>query len=248
MGVGQAVAIVGATGGAAATLVAALMEGRNRDMESGQFVQEQLSALGYPDVYSRRIVDNGRIVRGWGMRTTQDGRQLLHPGMDIVLSPEQPSPYTDARRGQGTNVYAARTGVVEHSGQLGGYGEAMLLRHADGSTTFYGHLNDRLLPRGAVVQGGTPIARMGRTSSRGRKPRNPALQGTQNDPRTGNPNPVLRQRGVPSSMGAHLHFSVGGVGRRRKLPATTAFRVTTGIEGRHGVDPVQWAGEHGISV
>jgi hypothetical protein len=247
MGVGQVIGAGAAGTAGVATLIAAMMEGRSRDLESGQFVREQITTLGYPDVYADSIIDNGSLVRGWGMRTTQDGRRLLHPGMDIVLAQGQPTTYTGLRRGQGTYVKAARTGVVEHSGQLGGYGEAMLLRHPDGSSTFYGHLNDRLFPRGTIVQGGTPIGRLGRTSSRGRKPRDPAIQGTQRDPRTGNPNPVRRREGVPSSMGAHLHFSVHGLGAR-KLPATARFGVTTGIEGRFGSDPVQWAGGHGIRV
>jgi murein DD-endopeptidase MepM/ murein hydrolase activator NlpD len=201
-----------------------MMEGRNRELESGTFVSEQLQALHIPDVYATHICDGGNFVRGWGMRTTSDGRRLLHPGMDI-----------GGAGTQGTVVRAARSGVVEHSGQKRGYGEAILLRHSDGSSTLYAHLNDRLVRRGSVVRGGSPIGQMGRTSGIGRKPRNPAEQGSARDPRCQH----------FAQMGPHLHFSVHGV-QPRKLPASVRFTISTPREGQFGMDPVQWAGRHGI--
>lgn len=224
MGAGQVIGVIGSAGAGVSALVAAMMEGRNRDLESGAFVQEQLASLQIPDVYAQHICDRGNFVRGWGMRTTSDGRQLLHPGMDI-----------GGAGTQGAVVRAARSGVVEHSGQKNGYGEAILLRHPDGASTLYAHLNNRLVRRGSVVQGGSPIGQMGRTSGIGRMPRNPADQGSARDPRCQH----------FAGMGSHLHFSVHGA-RARKLPASTRFVISTPREGRFGMDPVQWAGAHGI--
>lgn len=223
MGAGQVAGVIGAAGTGATALVAALMEGRSRDLESGQFVRESLATLGIPDVWATHICDRGNFVRGWGMRQTSDGRDLLHPGIDIGAD-------------QGTNVRAMRSGVVEHSGQKNGYGEAILLRHSDGSTSLYGHLNDRLVERGAVVQGGSLIGRMGRTSGTGRKPSNPAEQGTARDPRCRH----------FAQMGVHTHMSIHGTGPQ-KLPSNVRFTVSTPLESHYGVDPVQYLGAHGVS-
>lgn len=222
MGAGQVAGVIGAAGTGATALVAALMEGRSQDLESGQFVRENLAAMGIPDVYASHITDRGNFVRGWGMRRTSDGRDLLHPGIDIGAE-------------QGTNVRAMRSGVVEHSGQKNGYGEAILLRHSDGSSSLYAHMNDRLVERGALVQGGSLIGRMGRTSGAGHKPADPSLQGTASDPRC---------RHFPQ-MGPHLHMSIHGTGPR-KLPANVRFTISTPFESRFGVDPVQFLGSHGV--
>jgi murein DD-endopeptidase MepM/ murein hydrolase activator NlpD len=226
VGAGQVIGVIGSAGAGASALVAAMMEGRNRELESGAFVREQLTALGIPDVYASQITDGGNFVRGWGMRTTRDGRRLLHPGMDI-----------GGAGTQGTIVRAARSGVVEHSGQKRGYGEAILLRHSDGSSTLYAHLNERGVQRGSVVQGGSPIGRMGRTSGLGRMPANPADRGGRRDPRCQH----------FASMGPHLHFSVHGT-RARKLPASVRFTISTPREGTFGIDPVRWAGSHGVRL
>lgn len=223
MGAGTVVSVIGAAGTGVTALVAALMEGRSQDLESGEFVRENLASMGVPDVYATHICDSGNFVRGWGMRETRDGRQLLHPGIDIAGE-------------QGTVIRAWRSAVVEHSGQKNGYGESLLLRHSDGSTSLYAHLNDRLVERGAIVQGGSPIAMMGRTSGTGRKPRAAAAQGGPRDPR-------CRRF---AQMGPHLHFSLHGLAGRPKLPASVRFTVSTPYEGRFGTDPVQVLGARGV--
>ncbi len=224
MGAGQVIGVIGAAGTGAAAIVAAMMEGRNRELESGSFVREQLAALGIQDVWAQHLCDAGNFVRGWGMRTTSDGRQLNHPGMDIAGA-------------QGTAVRVLRSGVVEHSGLKNGYGEAILVRHSDGMTSLYAHLNDRLVERGAIVQGGSPIGRMGRTSGIGQKPTDPSIQGTARDPRCQH----FR------SMGVHTHISIHGTGAR-KLPASMTFAISTPVEDRFGVDPVRFIGSPDVRV
>jgi lipoprotein NlpD len=64
----------------------------------------------------------------------------------------------------GTPVYAAAPGTVIYSGdQVRGYGNMVVLKHADGLVTVYAH-NSRLLVRtGAEVSVGQEIARVGDT-------------------------------------------------------------------------------------
>lgn len=67
---------------------------------------------------------------------------------------------------QGDPVRAAEAGVVAYAGnELKGFGNLLLIRHADGWMTAYAH-NDRLLVgRGDKVRRGQVIARVGRSGS-----------------------------------------------------------------------------------
>lgn len=236
MGIAQVIGVVGVTGSSATALGAALLRQRAGQLETGQFVRDALATHNIPDVWARHIVSRGRFQREWGMRTTSDGRRRPHGAIDICGP-------------QGSIVYALRSGVVEHSGQVNGYGEAILLRHPDGSTSLYAHLNERGVEQGAVVQGGSPIAIMGRTSSTGRKPQNPQEQGSarvvrQNPLQTQDP----RCQEFPN-MGVHVHFSIHGT-QGEKLPHSTFFRqtVSSDKEWHYGVDPQQFLGGRGIRL
>lgn len=63
---------------------------------------------------------------------------------------------------KGTPVRAADNGIVAYAGEaLRGYGQMVMLRHAEGYVTLYAH-NDALLVReGDVVRRGQPIAEVG---------------------------------------------------------------------------------------
>jgi len=226
MTVGQVLGVVGMTGSAATAVMVQLMRGRSEDITNGSFVREQLQAAGIPDVWGQYLVQNGNATRGWGMRTTSDGRRRPHGGQDICGP-------------QGSIIHAMRSGLVEFSGQVNGYGECILLRHSDGSTSFYAHLNDRAVEQGMLVQGGSPIATMGRTSGPGRKPTDRNQQGSANDPRCRH----------FANMGIHLHFSTHGHGQQ-KLPHRMTFRQTVGSdnEWNYGTDPMPFLGTHGLRV
>ena len=74
-----------------------------------------------------------------------------HTGLDIVND-------------VGTPVYAAADGVVELAGHSGGgYGIVVVLKHAFGYQTLYGHLSKILVREGAAVKRGALIAKSGRT-------------------------------------------------------------------------------------
>ncbi|PND49808.1 hypothetical protein CQZ88_22860 [Rhodococcus sp. ENV425] len=71
-----------------------------------------------------------------------------HTGLDIANS-------------IGTPVYAAAAGTVINSGPASGFGLWVQIRHDDGSTTTYGHINETLVAVGQQVQAGEQIATVG---------------------------------------------------------------------------------------
>ncbi len=61
-----------------------------------------------------------------------------------------------------TPIRAAENGVVVYAGnELRGFGNLLLVRHADGWVTAYGHCEQLLVRRGAHVRRGQVIARVG---------------------------------------------------------------------------------------
>jgi murein DD-endopeptidase MepM/ murein hydrolase activator NlpD len=86
---------------------------------------------------------------------------------------------------EGTSVKAAEAGTVIYAGnELAGYGNLVLIRHADGWVTAYAHNSELLVKRGDQVRRGQAIAHAGMTGSvnapqvhfelrRGAKPVNP---------------------------------------------------------------------------
>lgn len=69
---------------------------------------------------------------------------------------------------QGTTVVAADAGVVAYAGnELRGYGNLVLIKHADGWMTAYAHNSTLLVKRGEKVKRGQAIARVGATGAVG---------------------------------------------------------------------------------
>lgn len=67
---------------------------------------------------------------------------------------------------QGTPVRAAENGVVVYSGsELQGYGNLVLIRHADRWMTAYGHLDSVVASKGMTIQRGQTIGTVGATGS-----------------------------------------------------------------------------------
>jgi murein DD-endopeptidase MepM/ murein hydrolase activator NlpD len=61
----------------------------------------------------------------------------------------------------GTPILAAADGVVVESGPASGFGLWIRIRHSDGATTVYGHINRSLVTEGQKVRAGQEIAEMG---------------------------------------------------------------------------------------
>ncbi len=87
----------------------------------------------------------GRVVSGFGAK----GEGLHNDGLNIAAP-------------RGSPVRAAENGVVAYSGrELEGFGNGVLVKHADGYMTFYAHNGEILVKRGQRVSRGQTIARVG---------------------------------------------------------------------------------------
>lgn len=89
----------------------------------------------------------GKIIAAYGAKTngkSNDGINLAVP--------------------EGTPVKAAEDGVVAYSGnELKGYGNLILVRHANGYVTAYAHASQLLVKRGDTIKRGQVIAKSGQS-------------------------------------------------------------------------------------
>jgi murein DD-endopeptidase MepM/ murein hydrolase activator NlpD len=91
----------------------------------------------------------GEILAGFG-ETTESGR---NEGINIAAP-------------RGTPIRAAEAGVVAYAGnELRGYGNLVLIRHADGWVTAYAHTDAILVERGQEVAAGQEVATVGDTGA-----------------------------------------------------------------------------------
>ncbi|WNJ98262.1 LysM peptidoglycan-binding domain-containing M23 family metallopeptidase [Thalassospiraceae bacterium LMO-JJ14] len=110
----------------------------------------------------------GPLMSNFG---TKDGG-LRNDGINIIAP-------------KGTPVRAAENGVVAYAGnEIRGFGNLLLIKHADGYVTAYAHNADLLVKRGQRVSRGQKIATVGQSGSvnrpqlhfeirKGRRPQNP---------------------------------------------------------------------------
>jgi murein DD-endopeptidase MepM/ murein hydrolase activator NlpD len=89
----------------------------------------------------------GKVIAGYGAKTngkSNDGINLAVP--------------------EGTPVKAAEDGVVAYAGnELKGYGNLVLVRHANGYVTAYAHASELLVKRGDTIKRGQVIAKSGQS-------------------------------------------------------------------------------------
>jgi murein DD-endopeptidase MepM/ murein hydrolase activator NlpD len=79
-----------------------------------------------------------------------DGAARFHRGVDIAAA-------------YGREVPAAGSGQVLFAGEDGGYGNTVVIEHADGVRTRYAHLSSLQVAAGQQVSGGATIGRVGTT-------------------------------------------------------------------------------------
>jgi murein DD-endopeptidase MepM/ murein hydrolase activator NlpD len=77
-------------------------------------------------------------------------KTTFHGGIDLAAE-------------QGSAVYASQDGVVEFAASNGGYGKLIVLKHAMGYETRYGHLGTFLVKSGDKIKKGEKIAEVGMT-------------------------------------------------------------------------------------
>lgn len=91
----------------------------------------------------------GKIISAYGPKS--DG--MHNDGINIAAA-------------KGTAVAAAATGTVAYVGnELRGFGNLVLIKHANGFITAYAHLDQVSVTRGATVQRGSTIGTVGQTGS-----------------------------------------------------------------------------------
>jgi murein DD-endopeptidase MepM/ murein hydrolase activator NlpD len=93
----------------------------------------------------------GQIRSQFGMRRDPiNGRMRLHQGIDIAAK-------------RGTPIAAAAAGTVVFAGRNKGYGNMVMIEHADGRRTLYAHAQSLLVKAGDTVAAGQNIAAVGST-------------------------------------------------------------------------------------
>ena len=93
----------------------------------------------------------GRLTSGFGYRIHPIlKKRRMHKGIDIV------SRY-------GSNVKAATGGIVTYSGQMGSYGNLVVIDHQNGFETRYAHNSRLKVKKGEKVRQGQTIALVGNT-------------------------------------------------------------------------------------
>ncbi|BBK30896.1 hypothetical protein STHU_15300 [Allostella humosa] len=93
----------------------------------------------------------GQVVTRFG----PTGRGLHNDGINIAAP-------------KGAAVLSAEAGIVAYAGnELRGFGNLLLVKHADGWVTAYAHNDSLLVKRGDRIRRGQPIARVGQTGNVG---------------------------------------------------------------------------------
>ena len=105
-----------------------------------------------PVVPQLRPVEGGWISSGFGVRED-------HPVLGLV--PGRTHEGWDFAVAEGTPIRASMAGEVTYAGWRGGLGKAVVLEHAGGWTTVYGHAREVLVGPGDVVAAGETIALVG---------------------------------------------------------------------------------------
>jgi murein DD-endopeptidase MepM/ murein hydrolase activator NlpD len=109
---------------------------------------EETGSTSSSDVSFRWPV-RGRIISGFGSKPNGSSNE----GINFAVP-------------EGTSVKAAEGGVVAYAGnELKGYGNLVLVRHADGYVTAYAHAKELLVKRGDPIKRGQVIARSGQTGN-----------------------------------------------------------------------------------
>lgn len=97
-------------------------------------------------------VENGVITSGVGLRVDPfgSGKLVFHRGIDIAVP-------------VGSPVRATRKGRVVFAGPRSGYGSTVIVEHANGDRTLYGHNSIIRVQTGEEVESGTVVAFSGTT-------------------------------------------------------------------------------------
>lgn len=145
----------------------ALSIARNRSLGIGDMIYRQLQERGLdttksdsaspvpanttPAPAALSIPVTGRLSSNFGLRNDPlTGTPTFHKGIDIAAA-------------AGTPFKAATDGKVVFAGVLNGYGNTVILEHAGGERTLYGHASQILVKAGDSVKAEQPLGLVGST-------------------------------------------------------------------------------------
>lgn len=137
---------------AAAAALRPSRSGPSDQAKGGSIVRSTLAGMktNVPS-WSRVLSGNVAVTSDFGFRKDPfTGKRTFHKGVDLTSD-------------VGAKVRAFATGIVIHSGWLTGYGKSVILHHADGTETLYGHCDRINVSIGDVVARGADLAVMGST-------------------------------------------------------------------------------------
>lgn len=87
------------------------------------------------------------------VRKNSDGSDKYHSGVDYTAP-------------IGSNVYSAGSGKIIYSGYNNSYGNCVIIKHYDGTSTLYAHMEDKpLLKVGESVVGRVKLGEVGKTGN-----------------------------------------------------------------------------------
>jgi len=121
--------------------------------EISDFYQKYLGRIAYNLSYTPLgFPFHGSITSTFGHRENPFGGSDIetHKGLDI-------------KGPLGAPVKAMAKGVVEFAGPRGGFGNCIILKHANGFETLYGHLSEILVHPGQEIEIGQQIGKIGST-------------------------------------------------------------------------------------
>jgi murein DD-endopeptidase MepM/ murein hydrolase activator NlpD len=107
-----------------------------------------VDSVGEPDA-TALAMPGGKVTSQFGWRHDPfTGQAKFHRGVDL-------------RAVYGQDVNAAGSGTVVFSGEQRGYGNTVVVEHANGTRSRYAHLSATLVSKGDRVDSSTPVGRAG---------------------------------------------------------------------------------------
>ncbi len=124
------------------------MQSQQLDLLESVLSDRELDASLLP---AGRPVNSGYVSSGFGRRSDPfSGYSAMHKGVDFAGQ-------------RGSDVYSVADGVVQFSGRINGYGNAVEIDHGNGYVTRYAHNQKNLVAVGDRIKAGQVIAEMGST-------------------------------------------------------------------------------------
>lgn len=121
------------------------------DLREIKTEKQRIAEATFNGVYFSVKPVTGNITSRYGV-VESNVRNHAHGGLDIA------APY-------GRNIKAAADGIVSYSGWMGGYGYLIIIDHANGVQTYYGHCSKLYASVGDEVKAGDVISAVGSTGN-----------------------------------------------------------------------------------